>query len=57
MGFMFIEKTTKKYEYVNEIQNIIEEEAGAYLENQKSVEDVSEIIQSRITMYLQESVD
>jgi len=52
-----IEKTTKKYEYVNEIQNIIEEEAGAYLENQKSVEDVSEIIQSRITMYLQESVD
>ena len=35
----------------------IEEEAGAYLENQKSVEDVSEIIQSRITMYLQESVD
>lgn len=49
-----INSTNKKHEYVTDVQNIIEEEAGAYLGGQKSAEDVSDIIQSRIEVLLQE---
>lgn len=46
--------TTEKYEYVTAIQKIIEEEAEAYFCNQKTVTEVSEIIQSRVGLYLAE---
>lgn len=49
-----IENTTKKREYVTEIQNIIEEEAEPYLQGQKTFEQVSEIIQSRVQIFLNE---
>ncbi|MBO4376007.1 MAG: hypothetical protein J5811_01800, partial [Lachnospiraceae bacterium] len=49
-----INSTNKKHEYVTDVQNIIEEEAGAFLEDQKSVEDVSGTIQSRVEVFLQE---
>lgn len=49
-----IENTTKKREYVTEIQNIIEEEAEPYMRGQKTFEQVSEIIQSRVQVFLNE---
>ncbi len=49
-----IENTTKKREYVTEIQNIIEEEAEPYLQGQKTFEQVAEIIQSRVQVFLNE---
>lgn len=49
-----IENTTKKREYVTEIQNIIEEEAEPYMQGQKTFEQVSEIIQSRVQVFLNE---
>ena len=36
------------------IQKIIEEEAGAYMVDQKSADEVAAIIQSRVEIYLQE---
>ena len=47
-------RATKKREYVTEVQNIIEEEAGGYMARQKNFEQVSEIIQSRVQVYLTE---
>ena len=38
-----------------EILNIITEEAAAYFGNQKSVDDVAKIIQSRISIYVNEN--
>ena len=38
-----------------QIENIITEEAGAYYENQKSAEEVADIIQSRVSLYLSEN--
>lgn len=39
----------------NEIMNIINEEAAAYFSDQKSAEEVAEIIQSRVWVYLSET--
>ena len=39
----------------NEVLNIILEEAGAYFAGQKSTAEVSDIIQSRIQVYLKEN--
>lgn len=39
----------------NEVLNIIMEEAGAYFAGQKSVSEVSDIIQSRVQVYLKEN--
>jgi ABC-type glycerol-3-phosphate transport system substrate-binding protein len=44
-----------KFQYHTEIQNIIEEEAAAYFSNQKKIEEVCEIIQNRVQLYLSES--
>lgn len=52
-----INNTTKKREYVLEIQKIIEEEAGAYMIGQKSEDEVAAIIQSRVEIYLKERND
>ena len=39
----------------NTIVNIIEEEAGAYYAGQKTAEEVADIIQSRVSIYLSET--
>jgi hypothetical protein len=39
----------------SEVLNIIMEEAGAYFAGQKSTDEVSDIIQSRIQVYLKEN--
>ncbi len=49
-----VEKTGKKYEYETDIQLIIEEEAEAFLQGQKTVQEIAEIVQSRVSMYLAE---
>ncbi len=39
----------------DKVTEIIEEEAGAYYEGQKTAEEVADIIQSRVSIYLSES--
>ena len=39
----------------NEIRNIIAQEAEAFFRSQKSVEEVSEIIQNRVKLYVEEN--
>ena len=41
--------------YDKQIWSIVEEEAAAYFEGQKSLEDVAEIIQSRVKLYVDEN--
>lgn len=50
-----VDSVSVKYEYNTDIQKIIEEEAGAYLQDQKSMEEVASIIQNRVQVYLDES--
>ena len=49
-----VEETGKKYEYETDIQLIIEEEAEAFLQGQKTEQEIAEIVQSRVSMYLAE---
>ena len=49
-----VEKAVGKYEYHVEILNIIEEEAEAYFQGQKSAGEAAAIIQNRIQLYLDE---
>lgn len=51
----FIESVTEHVVYDEEILNIISEEAAAYFNGQKSVDDVATIIQSRINIYVNEN--
>jgi len=51
----FIESLNKHVDYNTEIYNIITEEASGYFENQKTVEEVCDIIQSRVTIYVNEN--
>lgn len=51
---ILVEKATDKFQYYNEIQNIIEEEAEGYLTEQKNMEEVTSIIQNRVQLYLDE---
>lgn len=41
--------------YDGDVENIIVEEAAAYFEGQKSAEDVADIIQSRVQIYINEN--
>jgi ABC-type glycerol-3-phosphate transport system substrate-binding protein len=50
-----VNNISEKFQYHTEIQNIIEEEAAAYFSNQKEIEEVCEIIQNRVQLYLSES--
>ncbi|SDB50944.1 ABC transporter substrate-binding protein [Butyrivibrio sp. INlla16] len=50
-----IKEATEYSGYNFEISNIISEEAEAYYEEQKSAEEVAEIIQSRVSLYLSEN--
>ncbi|MCM1215539.1 MAG: extracellular solute-binding protein [Lachnospiraceae bacterium] len=49
-----IDSVSNKFRYNVQIQNIISEETGAYFNNQKSMEEVCAIIQSRVQLYLDE---
>ena len=49
-----IESVTDKFAYHTEIQKIIDEEAGAYMQDQKTSDEVCTIIQSRVQLYLDE---
>ena len=44
------------YKYNTDILAIINEEAGAYIANQKSIDEVTEIIQNRVKLYLDEQI-
>lgn len=49
-----IEMVGGKFRYHTEIQKIIAEEAAAYLQKQKTIDEVCAIIQSRVQLYLNE---
>ena len=49
-----IEMVSDKFHYNTEIQKIIEEEVGAYMQNQKELDEVCAIIQRRVQLYLNE---
>lgn len=49
-----VDSVSVKFQYHTEIQKIIEEEVGAYLHDQKSMEEVCSIIQNRVQLYLNE---
>ncbi|MCD8379600.1 MAG: extracellular solute-binding protein [Lachnospiraceae bacterium] len=49
-----IEKADRRFEYHTEILDIINEEAAYYFSGQKSMEDVTALIQNRVNLYLQE---
>jgi len=49
-----IEQATNIFEYDTEIMSIIEEEAAYYFAGQKSIEEVAEIVQNRVSLYLAE---
>ena len=51
----FVESVNKPNYYNEAIQNIISEEAAAFYEGQKSAEDVANIIQSRVQIYVNEN--
>ena len=49
-----IDEVSGVYVYNEEIMNIIQEEAEAYFEGQKSLEEVTGIIQNRVKLYVSE---
>ena len=51
----FIYQSTNMPNYDQKVQDIITEEAAAFFNGQKSAEDVAKIIQSRVTIYVQEN--
>lgn len=50
----FIKSVDKVYGNLGELETIIDEEAAAFFEGQKTAEDVVKIIQSRATIYINE---
>ncbi|WP_408070328.1 extracellular solute-binding protein [Butyrivibrio sp. JL13D10] len=52
----FIESVTNSENRDENVIKIIEEEAAAYYEGQKSAEEVADIIQSRVSIYLSEQM-
>ena len=48
-------QSTNMPNYDQKVQDIITEEAAAFFNGQKSAEDVSKIIQSRVTIYVKEN--
>lgn len=49
-----IEMADRKFQFHPEIQNIISEEAEAYFAGQKSLEEVTALIQNKVSLYLEE---
>lgn len=50
-----VDSVSNKFEYDISIMEIISEEAEGYLIGQKSLEEVTEIIQNRVSLYLEEN--
>ncbi len=50
-----IENVSVSYQFDMQMYNIIEEEAGAFFEGQKSAKEVADIIQSRVQIYVNEN--
>lgn len=51
----FIQSVNRVAYYNNDIQNIISEEVGPFFEGQKTAEEVANIIQNRVQIYVNES--
>lgn len=51
----FIESVNNRYYYNESVSNIVNEEMGAYYSGQKSAQDVANIIQSRVQIYVDEN--
>ena len=51
----FLESLTQCYQYDSAMMNIILEEASAYFSGQKSAEEIANLIQSRVSIYVAES--
>lgn len=49
-----VNQISDKFQYHTEIQKIIDEEIAAYFQGQKEIEEVCEIIQNRVQLYLDE---
>lgn len=49
-----VNNISDKFQYHTEIQKIIDEEIAAYFQGQKDIEEVCEIIQNRVQLYLDE---
>lgn len=52
-----IDQIDGKYEYHEEIMDIIEDEAKAYFSGSKNVEEVCKLIQSRVSIYIMEQME
>ncbi|MBR3762008.1 MAG: extracellular solute-binding protein [Lachnospiraceae bacterium] len=52
-----IQRADVKFKYHTHIQNIINEEAEFFFEGQKSLDEVTALIQNRVGVYLQEQMD
>ena len=50
----FVVKATSVYTWDEELNKIIDEETQGYFEGQKNVEEVANIIQSRLRIYINE---
>lgn len=49
-----IDSVTKSFQYDEEINNIVSEEAEAFFNGQKNLDDVASMIQSRVSLYVNE---
>lgn len=49
-----VDNACNKYEYDVSIMTIISEEAEGYLAGQRSLDEVTEVIQNRVSLYLEE---
>ena len=50
-----IDSAENKFEYNTEILGIIDEETEAYFVGQKDLDSVTDVIQNRVQLYLQEN--
>ena len=49
-----VNNISDKFQYHTEIQKIIDEEVSAYFQGEKEIQEVCEIIQNRVQLYLDE---
>ncbi|MDR0948145.1 MAG: hypothetical protein LBM69_01350 [Lachnospiraceae bacterium] len=52
-----IDSAMTRYEYNADILDIIQEESAAYLSGNKPIENVADVIQNRVGLYLNEQMD
>lgn len=51
-----VENASQRMQCYMDVQDIITEDAGSYLQGKKSLEETAALIQNRVTLYLQEQV-